>query len=301
MEKNRENRFNVILVAWSSAGGWSDVRAALTRAFRNFFPDPGEKQGETPYDPFEGLAEEVLPEEEESKVVYSSGDPSAIDSKVRHAVAEGARQIIVAPLLLAVEEKGVPPLKADMGGRLRKIEKQHPGVEILFAGPPFGSQRSVERLLQKIREHEPEAADLLEKVVERGFHGDWPLFGRFMEILQGSLPDETNVAIRGSTVTGYNHVTGAPFDASGKGSSDLDLVLMGETVISYWREDGFYIPGVLTMPVGEENPGLAPALEPLCRDLQELVERPVHMQAMPHWFLELRRALLKTPYLLLDK
>jgi hypothetical protein len=300
--EDQEKILNMVLVAWTSAGGWLDVRSVLTQAFRNFFPEPDEKQRTKPYDPFEGVAEELLPTEGESKVIYSTRDLSSVESTVMHAIEEEeARQIIVAPLVFALEDKKARPLGEDIVLRLREMEEQHPDVEIFFLGPPFGSESQIERLLNRIREHEPEAADVLERVVDRGFDGDWTLFGQFMETLQASLPSETHVAIRGSTVTGYNYSTGIPFDASGKGSSDLDLVLLGVEAVSYWKEEGFYIPGILTMPLGDENPDLAPRLEPVRKDLQAIVKRPVHMQAMPQWFLELRRAIMKTPYLLLDK
>jgi hypothetical protein len=302
MGQNQGKLLNVVLVAWTSTGGWADVRSALTQAFRNFFPEPAQKQGAKPYDPFEALADEMLPGEGESKVVYCTTDLSSVESTIKHAIeGEEARQIIVAPLLFAMEQRKAPLLGEDIVLRLREIEEQNPDVEIFFVGPPFGSERQIERLLSKIREHEPEAALLLEKVVARGFGSDWALFGRFMEKLQSFLPAETHVAIRGSTVTGYNYNTGIPFDALGKGSSDLDLVLLGQEAISYWEEDGFYIPGILTMPLGDQNADLAPGLEPVRKELEEIVKRPVHMQAMPQWFLELRRAIMKTPYLLLDK
>lgn len=113
-------------------------------------------------------------------------------------------------------------------------------------------------------------------------------------------PPDTRAAMRGSSVTGVNHLTGAPFDQAGPGTSDLDLTLVGEDPLSRWHEDGFYIPGVLTMPLGDEDPELAPWLEPTRRTLQRMVGRPVHIQAMSRWLLEVRRGLLGMPYLLLD-
>lgn len=302
MTEDQNEFVNVVLVAWGAKGGWADVRLALTESFRHFFPEPVDKKDNDLYDPFERLTEEVLPPQSESKVFYSTRDLSSVESSVRNAVEEqGARQIIVAPLVFALEDQLVHPSGTDIAQRLRDIEKEHPDVEIFFLGPPFHPQNRLENLLESIREHKPDAVELLEEFVARAFDGDWSRFGRFMEILQSSLPAETHVAIRGSAVTGYNYSTGRPFDGLGKGSSDLDIVLLGEEAIGYWKEDGFYVRSLLTMPLGDESPDLAPELEPVRKKLQEVVGRPVHFQAMPLWFLELRRAILKTPYLLLDK
>ena len=302
MTEDQNEFVNVVLVAWAAKGGWADVRSALTESFRHFFPEPVDKKDNNIYDPFERLTEEVLPPQSESKVFYSTHDLSSVESTVKQAIEEkNARRIIVAPLVFALEDKLAPPSETDIAHRLLDIEKEHPEVEIFFLGPPFHPQNRLENLLGSIREHKPDEVDLLEQFVARAFDADWSLFGRFMEILQSSLPAETHVAIRGSAVTGYNYSTGSPFDRLGKGSSDLDIVLLGEEAMAYWAEDGFYVPALLTMPLGDESPDLAPELEPVRKKLQQVVGRPVHLQAMPLWFLDLRRAVLKTPYLLLDK
>jgi hypothetical protein len=195
MTEDQEKFLNVVLVAWASTGGWVDVRSALTQAFRNFFPEPAEKQGTKPHDPFEGLAEEALSAEGESKVIYSTSDLTSVESTVKHAIEEEeARQIIVAPLVFALEDRNAHPLGEDIVLGLRQIEEQIPDVEILFVGPPFGSESQVTRLLHRIREYEPQAAALLEKVVSQGFNGDWPLFGRFMETPHLIIGDFNSIA-----------------------------------------------------------------------------------------------------------
>ena len=183
---------------------------------------------------------------------------------------------------------------------LRALEEAFPSVEILYAGPPFPQMAGMERFLETIREEEPVAAERLKRVVKLGFKGDWDLFAGFMETLQEALPPDTRVAMRGSSVTGVNYLTGAPFDQAGPGTSDLDLTLVGEDPLSRWGQDGFYIPGALTMPLGDEDPGFAPWLEPTRKRLQRMVGRPVHIQAMSRWLLEVRRGLLGMPYLFLD-
>ncbi len=302
MPENQDKMVNVVLVAWASAGGWNEVRSALTQSFRHFFPEPVEKNDNHIYDPFARLTEEALPAQSESKVFYTTHDLSSVESSVRAAIEKkNARRIIVAPLVFAMEDQMHAASAEDIAERLFEIEKEHSDVEIFFLSPPFNPQDRLESLIGAIREYKPSAVDLLEAFIGRAFEGDWSLFGRFMEILQSSLPADTHVAIRGSAVTGYNYTTGRPFDGLGKGSSDLDIVLLGEEAIAFWDDEGFYVPAVLTMPLGDENPEIAPQLAPVREELQHTVGRPVHLQAMPLWFLELRRAILKTPYLLLDK
>lgn len=120
-----------------------------------------------------------------------------------------------------------------------------------------------------------------------------------MQELRSALPPGTRVAIRGSTLTGRSWSTGRPFDALGPGTSDLDLVLIGKEAMAKWSSKAFYIPGVNTMPLSDKMPDIAPALNPVRVALQQMVGRPVNFQAMPQWFLELRRLILGQPYMVL--
>ena len=49
--------------------------------------------------------------------------------------------------------------------------------------------------------------------------------------------------LRGSAVTGTRWRDGAPFDADGPGTSDLDLTLVGDEVIGLFKITGFFVPG----------------------------------------------------------
>jgi hypothetical protein len=235
-------------------------------------------------------------------VLYCEETLGPVAETVRHAVAEGAGRVVVCPLVLALEERldarSAEWLASIQG--LRALADAHPDVEMVLPGPPFLGDAGTEPLLEKAREEDPDAAERLERVVKLGFQGDWSLFGGFMRRLQSVLPPETRVAMRGSSITGVNHLTGDPFDHAGPATSDLDVTLVGEEVLTRWAEDGFYIPGVLTMPLGDEAPSFAPWLEPTRRTLQVMVARPVHIQAMSRWLLEVRRSLLGMPYLFLD-
>lgn len=301
MDEHSENLMGIILVAWTPAAkeGWEHLKETLSQAFQNLLPAPVDKAG--PHEPFENLARGILKSAGGVKVIYCGSDLSSVEDAAARAIGENARQIVIVPLAFAFETQ-YPRLASatDLLSRLHAMEKSHPEVEIHFVGPPFSSRNQMDRLLSKIREGEPEASDRLQAVIRRGFKDDLTLFARFMAALQAALPEDTQVAIRGSVVTGYNFSTGRPFDAAGRGTSDLDMVLVGEAVLKRWAETGFYIPGILTMPLGRENADLAPWLDPVRERLERMVERPVHIQAMPRWFVDLRRGVLSEAYLFLD-
>ena len=89
---------------------------------------------------------------------------------------------------------------------------------------------------------------------------------------------------------------GEPFDADGKGSSDLDLTLVGSKIMECWNEEEFYIPGLHTKPLGDKDPDIAPALNPLRESLQEMAGRPVNIQATSDLVLFARDVLFGQPY-----
>jgi hypothetical protein len=303
MKREPEDLIRIILVAWESNGGevWDKVKRGLLRAIRGMLPEAVLKENTRPQDPFKKLAEEFLDSEEGMRIAYCRTDALPLEKTVEEAVQEGARQVIIVPLAFAVETpiRSERPL-LDLRSTVSKLEARYPAIDIMLFGPPFGSPCNIENLLSKIKQYEPDAAELLKGVVVRGFQGKWSLFARFMEKLQAALPPETRVCIRGSTVTGYNYVSEEPFDSAGEGTSDLDLVLVGARVLERWDPEGFYIPGILTMPLDEKHPEFSPWLEPVRRELEQMVGRPVHIQAMPQWFLDLRKGVQRTPYLSLD-
>ena len=110
----------------------------------------------------------------------------------------------------------------------------------------------------------------------------------------------TQIALRGSAIQGYSYKTLEPFDAGGRGSSDLDVVLFGDDAMSAWDAEAFFIPGINTMPLGDESPWIAPAIEPARSEAQKVARRPVNIQAMARWFMDIRSGLQGTPYVLLD-
>ncbi len=103
--------------------------------------------------------------------------------------------------------------------------------------------------------------------------------------------------IRGSAVTGQRWRDGAPFDADGPGTSDLDLTLVGGEALKLFRFDGFYVPGLHSRPISKDEDDFAPELTPVRLKLMAMVGRPVNIQATGDLVMFLRGDLLGQPYL----
>lgn len=138
--------------------------------------------------------------------------------------------------------------------------------------------------------------EILRRIVELGFDGDWQLYEKFCEKLKENLPEGTGVALRGSVVTNERYEDGRPFDAKGERTSDLDVTLIGDEARSMWNDDDYYIPGLHTKPLSDKDPLIAPALNPLRVELQEMVGRPVNIQATANFIMFVRDVLLGQPY-----
>jgi hypothetical protein len=142
-------------------------------------------------------------------------------------------------------------------------------------------------------------SELRANVVRLAFGGDERRFEEFCRVLEAALPPDTAAVLRGSAITGARHGDHAPFDADGPGTSDLDLTLVGGSVLELYRPEGFYIPAVHSKPVSEKDPDIAPALLPLRRQLMAMVGRPVNIQGTRDWIMYFREYLMGQPYLTL--
>ncbi|HEX8136872.1 MAG TPA: hypothetical protein VF544_04705 [Pyrinomonadaceae bacterium] len=138
--------------------------------------------------------------------------------------------------------------------------------------------------------------EIRERIITLGFGGDAGRLREFCERLRAGLPKGTGVALRGSVVTAERWEDKAPFDADGHGTSDLDVTLVGNKVMEYWKDDEYYIPGLHTKPLGDKAPEIAPVLNPLRRSLQQMVGRPVNFQATSNLILFARDVLFDQPY-----
>ncbi len=138
-----------------------------------------------------------------------------------------------------------------------------------------------------------------ERVVKLAFGGDERRLEEFCDVVRAAMPEGTAVVLRGSSVTGERYDDGAPFDADGPGTSDLDLTLVGTGILGEYILDGFYLPGVHTKPLSDKDPDIAPNLVPLRERLQAMVGRPVNIQATRDIWMKLRGEWLGQPYLTL--
>ena len=136
-------------------------------------------------------------------------------------------------------------------------------------------------------------------VVRLVFGGDRDRFEAFCDVIRCGIPDGTGAVLRGSAVTGRRWNDGAPFDADGPGTSDLDLTLVGDAVIGLFTVTGFFVPGVHSRPLSDDDPDIAPDLIPLRETLMTLTGRPVNIQASRELVIQLRGGMLDQPYLTL--
>jgi hypothetical protein len=136
-------------------------------------------------------------------------------------------------------------------------------------------------------------------VIDLVFGGDAQRFADFCNVVRDALPPTTSAVLRGSAVTGVRWKDGAPFDADGPGTSDLDLTLVGADLLECFSLDGFFVPGVHSKPLSDDDPHIAPALMPLRDRLMAMVGRPVNIQATRDIVMFLRGDLLGQPYLTL--
>lgn len=142
-----------------------------------------------------------------------------------------------------------------------------------------------------------------DNVIRLAFDGSREKFDEFIRLVREAIPEGTGVVLRGSAVTGQRWKDGAPFDGDGPGTSDLDLTLVGgDEVIGFFNVTGFWVPGLHSRPLSEDDPDIAPALVPLRERLMTRVRRPVNIQASRDVVMYLRGELMGQPYLvLIDK
>lgn len=136
-------------------------------------------------------------------------------------------------------------------------------------------------------------------VIRLAFGGSQERFDEFCRRVQDAIPPDTSVVLRGSAVTGERWSDHAPFDAEGPGTSDLDLTLVGEVVLGYFKITGFFVPGIHSRPLSDDDPDIAPDLVPLRQSLMQMVGRPVNIQATRDFVMYLRGDVLGQPYLTL--
>ncbi len=239
-----------------------------------------------------------------ASVTYAR-DPTRAVEAIERALTNGLADITVAPVGPTVGGPDTSPedtLRELDEVRTRIITERGPAsrARLTFIEPADDGSADVADLLEALHAADTQDPDMLRAAIERAFDGDAARFASFMATLQDGVPDATRLALRGSSVSGVSHASGEPFDARGPRSSDLDIVLLGDAAMSLWSPDAFYVPGVNSRPLDDDNRTIAPALDPARAAAQGIAGRPVSLQAMAGWFLDLRAVLQGTPYVLLD-
>lgn len=145
----------------------------------------------------------------------------------------------------------------------------------------------------------PTESEMRENVVRLAFGGDARRFDEFCEIVRGAIPEAHAGVLRGSAITGFRWKDGTPFDGDGPGTSDLDLTLVGSDVLRYYTIDGYWIPGIHSRPLSDEDPDIAPDLVSLRERLIKMVGRPVNIQGTRDWVQSLRGEWMGQPFLTL--
>lgn len=151
---------------------------------------------------------------------------------------------------------------------------------------------------------EPDPAELTHEekranVIRLVFGGDAEKFEQFCRAIKDAIPKDTGAVLRGSAVTGKSWRDGSAFDSHGHGTSDLDVTLIGDEAIKLFKISGFFVPGIHSRPVSEDDPEIAPDLIPLRERLMKMVGRPVNIQASRDFVMTFRGDLLGQPYLVL--
>lgn len=142
-------------------------------------------------------------------------------------------------------------------------------------------------------------AEKRDNVIRLAFDSDPAKLEAFVDAIKRVIPENTGVVLRGSAVTGFRWKDGARFDADGPGTSDLDLTLVGHRILEYFILDGFFVPGIHSRPLSDQDRDIAPRLVPLREQLMAMVGRPVNIQGTRDFVMYVRGELLGQPYLTL--
>lgn len=136
-------------------------------------------------------------------------------------------------------------------------------------------------------------------LIALAFEGDEAKLEQFCDAIDEVIPPGTTVVVRGSALTGHRWKDDARFDADGKGTSDLDVTLVGADALGFFKASGFFVPDVHSRPLSPKDPDIAPLLVPLRDRLMAMVNRPVNIQASREIVIQFRGDLLGQPYLVL--
>ena len=161
-------------------------------------------------------------------------------------------------------------------------------------GPPDPTSQSPDSTAS---DAEQTGDEVRERIIALAFDGDRARFEDFLRTLREAIPPDVAIVLRGSAVTGTRWEDGAPFDADGPGTSDMDLTLIGGGMVEHF--DVFYIPGLHTAPLSDEHPDASATFIPLRKALCHIARRPVNIQATADFVQFVRDRIMSQPYYVL--
>jgi hypothetical protein len=136
--------------------------------------------------------------------------------------------------------------------------------------------------------------EVRDRVIRLAFGNDRRRYDEFLRALREAIPPDVSIILRGSAVTGTRWEDGAPFDADGPGTSDLDLTMIGGEMVHHF--DVFYIPGLHSAPLSDAHPDASMTFIPLRRALCNIARRPVNIQATADLVQYVRDIIMTQPY-----
>ena len=220
-----------------------------------------------------------------------------LDEAVSEAADGGAISVIVLPVAVLVDRGTSRDVGPDIEGRLDQLRATYPDLDIHSVGRPGDGGVLAARVIELLRAEQPSPADTVDATLARVFDSRTDVLAGFLEALHEGLAQGTALYMRGSAVSGRSFETGAPFDARGPGSSDLDMVAIGDEAAASWVPEARLLGGLNSLPLCDGSEWVAPALDPARRRAQAIVGRPVSLQSMAKWFLDLRAAMQGQPYI----
>jgi hypothetical protein len=222
---------------------------------------------------------------------------SATTEMIQRFIDEGLLRVVVVDLGGIRRPDAAPAsTESPLRAAVEAIAAKDPAADIRYLGPAGGDDGSLETVAELVGGSGTATPGQVTGAIERAFGGDPGLLVRFMGTLREALPADAAIVLRGSAVSGHSYTTAEPFDGAGPGTSDLDIVVIGPGAIDLYDPEARLFRGVNTLPLSDHDPWAAPALDPARRQCQEMVGRPVNIQVMARWFLDLRAAVQGQPY-----
>ena len=224
--------------------------------------------------------------------------------RMRSALRSGHDQILVVPVAVLdgpdtpAGQAATPAWHDALADAVDRLRAAYPGAQIRDLGRSVGGPEAA-ALASVVAAPQNDLPAMLAGAIARGFGGDPAELARFITRLRTALPPATTIALRGSAVVGHRHTETTPFDGDGPGTSDLDVVAVGEDAVAMWVPEARLLGGINTLPLSDGADWVAPALDPARREAQAVIRRPLSIQAMAGWFLDLRAVVQRQPYVIL--